>query len=226
MSEPDNLSLPPDPRWRAGAVVLLVGGSLISGIGAAYPANTWLQVGPVVVLAAVLPWMMRGFALSKASWSCLIGFVMLHLFAAHWTYSDVPYVAWLRGVGIDLNSLLGTDRNMFDRLVHFGFGLLSVRLVVELEIAYAGVSRRLAYRLAILFVLASSAAYEIFEWTLAILVSPEAAEAYNGQQGDIFDAQKDMWMATAGAIVGLSLLNRSYRRWGKNGTPDRPAARA
>lgn len=192
---------------------MLLVGSLLSGLDAAYPANTWLQVGPVVLLAALLPWLMRRFSLSTASWSCLLAFVMMHLFAAHWTYSDVPYATWLRGIGIDLNDYLKTDRNMFDRLVHFSFGLLVIRPVVELESAHAGVDRRLAYRLAILFVLASSAAYEIFEWSLAILVSPEAADAYNGQQGDIFDAQKDMWMATAGAIGGLIFLHRRYRRW-------------
>ena len=137
-------------------------------------------------------------------------------FAAHWTYSDVPYSSWLGGLGIDLQDTLGSSRNMFDRLVHLAFGLLVVRPIVELESNYAGVNRRLAYRLAILFVLASSAAYEIFEWTLAILISPEAAEAYNGQQGDVFDAQKDMWMATAGAILGLLFLNRRYRRWRQN----------
>jgi putative membrane protein len=194
---------------------VLLAGSLLSGVGAVYPANTWLQVGPIILLAAMLPWLMRRFCLSQLSWFCLLGFVLLHLFAAHWTYSDVPYASWLRGIGVDVNSLLGTHRNMFDRLVHFSFGLLVIHPVVELESTHAGVDRRLAYRLAILFVLASSAAYEIFEWTLAILISPAAAAAYNGQQGDVFDAQKDMWMAAAGATLGLLLLNRRYRDWKK-----------
>lgn len=139
--------------------------------------------------------------------------MLIHLFAAHWTYSDVPYDRWLGTIGIDLAPILGSERNMFDRLVHFCFGLLIVRPIVEIETIVAGVNRRLAYRLAILFVLASSAAYEIFEWTVAIIASPENAAAYNGQQGDVFDAQKDMWMATAGAILALILLHRNYRRW-------------
>ena len=206
----------PGARYRTIAAILLLAACGASGFGAAYPKNTWLQVGPVIILAAALPWLMRRVRLSQGSWNCVVAFLLLHLFAAHWTYSDVPYVSWLSGLGIDPQTIFGSSRNMFDRLVHFSFGLLVVRPIVELESIYAGVNRRLAYRLAILFVLASSAAYEIFEWTLAILISPEAAEAYNGQQGDVFDAQKDIWMATAGAILGLLLLNRRYRRWRQN----------
>ncbi len=32
-------------------------------------------------------------------------------------------------------------------------------------------------------------------------MSPEAAEKYNGQQGDMWDAHKDMLMATIGTII-------------------------
>ncbi len=202
----------PDRSYSLVAVAMLLIGSLASGNDALHPQNTFLQVGPVVLVALALPWMIPRWPLSKASWNCLLVFLMLHLFAAHWTYSDVPYDRWLGALGIDLSTLIGSDRNMFDRLVHFSFGVLIIRPIVEIETLYAKVDRRLAYRLAILFVLASSAAYEIFEWTVAIVASPENAAAYNGQQGDMFDAQKDMWLATAGAIVALVAMHRNYRR--------------
>lgn len=56
------------------------------------------------------------------------------------------------------------------------------------------------------FILATSALYEIGEWALAISVAPDWVEHYNGQQGDMWDAQKDMALATAGAVVGLAIL--------------------
>jgi putative membrane protein len=202
---------PPNARERATIIGLLLVGSLLSSIGAAFPENTWLQVGPVVLVAAFLLWIMRRWPLSRATWACLTLFLLLHLLAAHWTYSNVPYRDWLAVIGVDPTPITG-PRNMFDRLVHFSFGLLIVRPIVEIESAYVGVDRRLANRLAILFVLASSAGYEIFEWTLAILISPEAADAYNGQQGDIFDAQKDMWMAFAGGVIALVMLQLTRRR--------------
>ncbi len=45
-----------------------------------------------------------------------------------------------------------------------------------------------------------SKVYELIEWWFAIAMSPENAELYNGQQGDAFDAHKDMALALAGAI--------------------------
>jgi putative membrane protein len=40
-------------------------------------------------------------------------------------------------------------------------------------------------------------------------MSPEAAEAYNGQQGDPWDAHMDMLLATLGAVAsGLVILAR------------------
>ena len=46
-----------------------------------------------------------------------------------------------------------------------------------------------------LLVQTGSMVYEIFEWQLAVHFSPETAEKYNGQQGDVWDAQKDMLLA-------------------------------
>jgi putative membrane protein len=61
----------------------------------------------------------------------------------------------------------------------------------------------------LLFVLGSGALYEIFEWLLAVSMDPVSSEAYNGQQGDPFDAQKDMLIASIGSLAGLAF---AYRR--------------
>ena len=55
--------------------------------------------------------------------------------------------------------------------------------------------------LAIALLLAASAAYELFEWLLTLFMAPGAAEAYNGQQGDMWDAHKDMALALGGSLV-------------------------
>ena len=185
---------------------LLIASSLFSGVGAAFPQNTWLQVGPVIIFAALIPWFARRLPLSRTAWAMVTLFVLIHLFAAHWTYSDVPYDRWLGHVGINSAALLKTNRNMFDRLVHFSFGVLVVRPMIEIEVRWAKLPLRPAARVAILFVLASSAVYEIFEWSLAVIMSPGAAEAYNGQQGDAFDAQKDMAMAFVGALLAVPFV--------------------
>ncbi len=192
------------PRAQSLLLALVAICIPISGWGAVYPPNTWLQVGPVgLMLVAAVP-ALRRWPLSTRSVSLLVGFLLLHLLAARWTYSDVPYASWGRMIfGFDVNVAFGFERNMFDRLVHFGFGGLFALPAVEVFARYGRQGRYMAVYSAMMFVLGASALYEIFEWTLAVLMSPEAAHAYNGQQGDIFDAPKDMVMAAWGALVAL-----------------------
>jgi putative membrane protein len=45
--------------------------------------------------------------------------------------------------------------------------------------------------------------YEVFEWLLTLLLSPKDADSYNGQQGDMWDAQKDMGLALLGSSAVL-----------------------
>ena len=57
------------------------------------------------------------------------------------------------------------------------------------------------FALAVVAVMVTSLVYEWAEWAVALLLSPEAAEAYNGQQGDLWDAHMDMLLATLGALA-------------------------
>jgi putative membrane protein len=150
----------------------------LSAIGALYPENTWLQVGPVALLLPAAWWALRRYPISDAAAGCLAAFVLLHLFAARWSYSFVPYDQWLPGLG----SAFGSTRNMFD---------------------YGGLRRRPALIGAALFVLAVGGFYEIFEWTLTLALAPADAGAYNGEQGDMFDSQKDMAVAALGMLLAL-----------------------
>lgn len=182
--------LPKAQGWMLVAVAL---GIPLSAWGALYPSNTWLQVGPV---AAALPFAWRALLrspISNASAGCITAFVLLHLFAARWSYSFVPYDAWL--------SPLASERNHFDRLVHFAFGTLAMAPVVEAGARYWNLSLRMAVVFAITFVFAVGGLYEIFEWSLTLALAPEDAGAYNGEQGDMFDAQKDMALAGLGAVL-------------------------
>jgi putative membrane protein len=65
-----------------------------------------------------------------------------------------------------------------------------------------------AFALAVMLVMCSSLVYEWAEWGIALALSPEAAEAYNGQQGDVWDAHMDMLLATLGALATWPLLDR------------------
>ncbi len=55
--------------------------------------------------------------------------------------------------------------------------------------------------------MASSMIYELIEWGIALGLSPQDAENYNGQQGDMWDAHKDMFLATLGAVIMLPFIS-------------------
>lgn len=190
--------------WMLAAVTL---GIPLSAWGALYPGNTWLQVGPVAVALPFAWAALRRTPISNASAACMTAFVLLHLFAARWSYSFVPYDAWFPA--------LASERNMFDRLVHFAFGALAMAPMVEAGVRYWGLSPRMALVFAVTFVLAVGGLYEIFEWSLTLALAPEDAGAYNGEQGDMFDAQKDMALAGVGAVLVAPFV-RSARWWKGN----------
>ena len=98
--------------------------------------------------------------------------------------------------------------HLYDRLVHFAFGALFYAPVREVAQRYLRQTPMLAALFAIGFVLSVGALYEIFEGLLTLMVAPEMADDYNGQQGDMWDAQKDMGLAFVGG-----LLAAAWVRW-------------
>jgi putative membrane protein len=55
------------------------------------------------------------------------------------------------------------------------------------------------------FLMAHAVIYELIEWGAAELFGGGLGVAYLGTQGDVWDSQKDMGLATAGILVGLLL---------------------
>jgi putative membrane protein len=52
-----------------------------------------------------------------------------------------------------------------------------------------------------------SGLYELVEWAVADLFFKEQGMAYLGTQGDIWDAQKDIFLATLGAFLATSIVS-------------------
>jgi len=155
----------------------------------------------VAVPVAVLTY--RRFRFSDRAYVQATIFLILNTVGSHYTYSEVPVGDWMR----DAFSL---SRNHYDRLVHFSFGLLMLRPLVELCIGRATQLarwRRLALGLGL--VALGSVSYELLEWAVASLADPAAGQAYLGTQGDEWDAQKDMALACLGGLIALQLEGRT-----------------
>jgi putative membrane protein len=139
----------------------------------------------------------------------LLIFLCLHAVGAHFTYAEVPYDAWAQKLtGQTVSDLLHWDRNHFDRLVHFAYGVLVVPAAKELYARHLAASELMLNLIAIQFIVATSAAYELIEWGAVLVVDQDLGMAYLGIQGDVWDAQKDVLLASVGAIasaVGISV---------------------
>jgi putative membrane protein len=144
---------------------------------------------PLILLVGVY------FRLSSVSYTLITLFMVLHVVGSHYTYERVPF-------GYTLQHWLGAQRNMYDRLVHFSFGLLLAYPIREMFMRVSGAKGFWSYYLPFDVTMSFSAIYEIIEWQSAKDASA-AGIAFLGAQGDIWDAQKDMTMAGLGALVAM-----------------------
>lgn len=193
-------------QYAAISVTVLL--LMISLIRPPYPFDQSLQHGPTVLGLILIVVGVRRSWLSERSLFCMLGFCLMHILGARYTYSNVPYDEWTANLfGSSLSSWFGWQRNHYDRLVHFAFGFLAILPLFEWGVR-GNLSRGWAIGFALLGVLAISAFYEILEWLLTIVAAPEAADSYNGQQGDLWDAQKDMALAFLGSLIAMPLRFR------------------
>jgi len=146
------------------------------------------------------------FRLSNISYTVLFIFLCLHTIGSHYTYAEVPYERWSAALGFSINDLFGFQRNHFDRLVHFSFGLLFAYPMRELFIRVAQTRGAWSYYLPIELVMSLSMLYELIEWGVAMIVGGDLGMAYLGTQGDVWDAHKDMGLATLGACIGMAVV--------------------
>lgn len=172
-----------------------------------FPAVAPLHHIPTLLLLIAAPFALRRWPLSNAAVGCAILFFVLHTIGGRYTYTNVPYDALAEALsGHTISEIFGFTRNHYDRLVHLAYGLLAVLPVSEALRRHGGLSQRLSLYVAVESVLAVSLIYELFEWLLALTMAGPAAEAYNGQQGDMWDAQKDMALALLGALISAAVL--------------------
>ncbi|KAA3633488.1 MAG: DUF2238 domain-containing protein [Calditrichaeota bacterium] len=170
----------------------------------------------VLILVPILIFTSKKFPLSKISYTLIFLFLCLHEVGAHYTYAAVPYDQWFESIfGCTFNSIFGWERNHFDRLVHFSYGLLLAYPIRELFHRVANVSGFWGYFLPLDVTMSTSMIFELFEWAAVELFGGDLGIAYLGTQGDIWDAHKDMGLATIGAIVTLlitALINMRLQR--------------
>ena len=190
--------------WLISAFVVLLGVSTIHPLD--WQDFVLEHVLTITMLGALIM-LTRRRPLSNVSCTLIFAFLALHVLGAHYTYSKVPYDDWSQLLfGRTVSDVLHLRRNHFDRLVHFSWGLLLLVPMRELVMRWLQLTGARASIVAIAFLATMSASYEMLEWMFTLIMSPEAADAYNGQQGDMFDAQKDAGLALSGSIIAAIVV--------------------
>ncbi|HEU4708880.1 MAG TPA: DUF2238 domain-containing protein [Methylophilaceae bacterium] len=165
----------------------------------------WLLENLLIFIALpIIAASIRWFRLSNLSYTLIFIFLSLHTLGAHYTYAEVPYDQWAKGLtGHTLSGALGWQRNHYDRLVHFCYGLMLAYPVREMFMRFVAVRGFLAYFLPLDLTMSTSMLYELLEWAAAELFGGDLGLAYLGTQGDVWDAQKDMALASLGALIAM-----------------------
>jgi putative membrane protein len=156
----------------------------------------------------------RTLPLSRMSYTLIFIFSCLHAVGAHYTYSLVPYETWFETLtGRTFSGVVGWDRNHYDRVVHFCYGLLLAYPAREVFLRVADVRGFWGYYLPLDVTMATSLIYELIEWGAASVFGGDLGTAYLGTQGDAWDAQKDMALATLGAVLAMLITAAINWRW-------------
>jgi putative membrane protein len=170
----------------------------------------------VAVSVLVLVASHRVFPLSRISYTLIFLFLLLHEIGAHYTYAKVPYdEAFTFLFGFSLNEALGFERNHFDRAIHFFYGLMLAYPIREVFIRIATVRGFWGYFLPLDITMSTSMLFELFEWGAAEFFGGDLGMAYLGTQGDVWDAHKDMVLASLGALIAMlvtAAINLSLQR--------------
>ena len=195
------------PRHLLPLLWLLIYFSVLtwSGIDPKDRLTWFLEVLPALIALAVLVATRRRFPLTPLLYGLILAHAVVLMVGGHYTYAEVPLFDWLR-------ETVGGQRNNYDKLGHFAQGFVPALVAREILIRHA-VIRGPAWRnfFIVCFCLAVSAFYELIEWWVA-LASSQAAEAFLGTQGYVWDTQSDMGWALLGALIALALLGSAHDR--------------
>lgn len=177
----------------------------VSGI-APYDRGVWLaEVMPVLITLPILAATARRFPLTPLCDALIAFFALILIVGGAYTYARVPIGFWLQEV-------FDFARNPYDRIGHFFQGVTPAILGRELLLRTSPLRRgKWLFALVSLACLGISATYELVEWAAAVFWGDGSVE-FLGTQGDVWDAQWDMFLALLGAITAQLALGRWHDR--------------
>jgi putative membrane protein len=167
---------------------------------------TWvLEVFPILIGFPILLATYQRFPLTRMLYILLVIHFCILALGGIYTYAKVPLGFWMQ-------DWFGFARNHYDRIGHFAQGFIPALLTRELLLRTSPLrpGKWLNF-ICVSICLAISAFYELIEWWTAASQGA-SADAFLGSQGDIWDAQWDMFLCLLGATASMALLRKLHDR--------------
>lgn len=206
-SSPDRTPRPGHQRLPLillGALSVILGLSLI-----APPAGrfSWvLEVGPGIAGILVMLGTYKKLPLSHWVYVCVFVHVLVLNYGGIYTYAETPLGNWAKDT-------FHLARNHYDRIGHIALGVFPAFIIREVLLRQTPLRRGgWLYFIVVSIVLAIAAFWELLEWWITLLVAADTGDAFLGSQGDIWDAQWDMFLAQLGAMIVLPIFGGGHDR--------------
>ncbi len=168
--------------------------------------NWLLEVGPGLAGVAVLVALFRKFSMSHMAYWCVFLHMLILIYGGYYTYAETPLGNWAKDA-FDLG------RNHYDRVGHVALGIFPAFIIREVLLRQTPLQRGgWLYFIIISIVLAIAAFWELLEWWVTLLTASDVGQAFLGSQGDVWDAQWEMFLALAGAMVVLPVFSPIHDR--------------
>ncbi|MEK7402423.1 MAG: DUF2238 domain-containing protein [Gemmatimonadota bacterium] len=176
-----------------------------SGV-APFDRLTWvLEIFPVVLALPVLALTRKRFPLTRLVYWLILVHALILMLGGAYTYARVPLGFWVQ-------DLFGFARNHYDRLGHLAQGFIPALIAREILLRTSPLkSGKWLFFLVTMTCMGISVMYEFIEWWAALVAGGGATE-FLGTQGDVWDTQWDMFLATIGAITAQVTLSRVQDR--------------
>lgn len=194
-------------NWFAKAVLAVAAAILCGSLYFSRDRFTWiLEVFPILIGMPILIITYKRFQFTNWTYAFLLLHSLILATGGVYTYAEVPLGYWMQ-------DLFGLARNHYDRIGHFAQGFIPALLTRELIIRTSPLKSGRWLTFSVLSICVTiSAFYELIEAATAISMGA-TADSFLGSQGDIWDAQWDMFFATIGAATYLALFTRLHDRF-------------
>jgi putative membrane protein len=165
-----------------------------------------LEVGPGLALVVFMIASYRRLPLSHFVYVGTFVHVLVLIYGGYYTYALTPLGNWAKEV-------FHFSRNHYDRVGHVALGVFPAFFTRELLLRRTPLQRGgWLFFLVTSVILGLAAFWELLEWWTTLVVASDVGQAFLGSQGDIWDAQWDMFLALLGCVIALPLLGRAHDR--------------